>query len=160
MGPVWFWPCQVHQDATVCTNLLCSALEVANHRSPRLGIVIGTVNPHTIHPTRQQFPHQPIVASRFARHRHHDVHSPACRRWPEQRLGICIKQRFAFVKTDCGLDRRRPVPLAAFEPMGHYEHRVYTGQDMGFASAEGRQTKRSQTFLQRANIALTQGQIV
>jgi hypothetical protein len=65
-----------------------------------------------------------------------------------------IKQRFAFVKTDFGLDCRRPVPLAAIEPMEHLQHRVYTGQDMGFASAEGRQTKGSQIFLQWANIAL------
>jgi hypothetical protein len=57
------------------------------------------------------------------------------------------KQRFAFVKTDFGLGRRWPGPLAAGEPMQHFQHRVYTGQDMGFASAEGRQAKGGQTFL-------------
>jgi hypothetical protein len=71
-----------------------------------------------------------------------------------------IQQRFAFDKTDCGLDRGRPVPLAACEPMEHFQHCVYTGQDMGLAAAKGRQTKCGQTVLQRAHIPLTQRQIV
>jgi len=77
----------LHTDLSTITALpshgLLGAPQIRDHASPGVGTVMGAVDPHAIHSSREQFFHQSGIVSRFTGQSNHHAHAPAGRRRPE-----------------------------------------------------------------------------
>jgi len=76
-------------------GLGAGAADVAGHRDPRVGVVVGAVDAGHVHARHDQIFHQRIVGCRAGRKRDHDPHIPALGRRPERLFGVHAQQLVA-----------------------------------------------------------------
>ncbi len=72
---------EIHQNAAGEREFAPRAREVPDHPRPNLGRIVSTIDPHAIHPMRNQLMHQRVVVGSLRRHRNHDADA-AVRRAP------------------------------------------------------------------------------
>ena len=151
---------EVHEQPAGPIQLASCLLQVGHHPAPGVGVIVGAVDPHTVHAVRDERAHERIVARRLAGHGHHDPHAAMRGARSEQSRGMGAEQRIPLAQADGGFGDRRWLRGDLRHPRQHGEHRIERRQDVRLGATERRQPEGRQPFLQRTDVVPAQGQVV